>query len=560
MRRFLAIDIGGTLIKYGVLTEKGEFIEKNETSTEAELGGEKVIDKVKWIGDQLKAKYTLTGVCISTAGQVNSKKGEILYASSLIPYYTGKPVKRELERYFRLPVEVENDVNCVGLAESWKGKGRNAQSLFCLTVGTGIGGSYIIDNKLHTGHSFSGGEIGYIPIEGVQFEELASTRTLIKNVAERKGVSEEEIDGEAIFKHALEEDIICVEEIEKLVYYLSKGIATITYMMNPEMIVIGGGITKQKDYLFPLIKEQLKNDIIPAILNNTKIEIAGNLNDAGMIGALRNFLLQESIQPFNKITTIIESNKHKLSNGERTIAEYIISNMSDVPHNTISDLAEVINVSESMITRFCKKIEVESYSNLRLLAKEAIIGGTIHNKEESNDLVEVKKEYTQMFNKIATLNNTLDFPELINQPTLSGKIILFGVAEMSFLAKLIQYKMMQYGVYIDTFTNNDEIESYMQFLNANDTVIGLSTLGYDDEINNMVETSKGKGCTVIGITSQKGTILSMLSDYCILLPSGENLEEHPNTFSEVSILYLLEVLFKQLAKENKVQIQDKIED
>lgn len=146
MRKFIAFDIGGTLIKYGVLTDKGNFLERNETATQAEFGGPEVLRKVKEIGDGLIKRYSIGGICISTAGQVDSKKGEILYASSLIPEYTGTLIKKELEAYFRLPVEVENDVNCAGLAESWIGKGRDAKSLFCLTVGTGIGGSYIIDS------------------------------------------------------------------------------------------------------------------------------------------------------------------------------------------------------------------------------------------------------------------------------------------------------------------------------------------------------------------------------------------------------------------------------
>ncbi|MUV36985.1 Glucokinase [Lentibacillus sp. JNUCC-1] len=246
MRTFLAFDIGGSFIKYGVLTEAGTFVEKHETATEAHLGGSSIIEKVKEIGTCFLEKYIISGVCVSTAGQVDSKKGEILYASPLIPEYTGTPLKRILEDHFELPVEVENDVNSVGLAESWLGKGNRAKSMFCLTVGTGIGGSYIINNKLHTGHSFSSGEIGYIPIEGSQFEELASTKALIDYVAEQKSISSDAISGKWIFDMAKSGDEICIQAINRLVYYLSKGIATITYIMNPEMIVIGGGLRIRK--------------------------------------------------------------------------------------------------------------------------------------------------------------------------------------------------------------------------------------------------------------------------------------------------------------------------
>src|SRR5699024_1708652 len=141
-------------------------------------------------------------------------------------------------------------------------------------------------------------------------------------------------------------DEICIKGINRQVYYLSKGIATIAYMMNPEMIVIGGGITVQKDYLYPLIMEQLKQDVMPAVLDSTKIEIAQNLNNAGMIGALRHFLLQESLQPLKSITTMLESSNHKLTKGEKVIATHVINNLETVPTTTISQLANKINVSE----------------------------------------------------------------------------------------------------------------------------------------------------------------------------------------------------------------------
>ena len=322
-------------------------------------------------------------------------------------------------------------MNSVGLAEAWIGKGKNTKSMFCLTVGTGIGGSYVIDNKLHTGHSFSGGEIGYIPMDGKEFQELASTKTLIENVAKIKEIPVDELNGKMIFDAARNGDEVCLKEIDKLVYYLSKGIATIAYIMNPEMIVIGGGITYQKDFLYPLIMKQLEIDLIPAILEKTKIEIAGNLNDAGMIGALRHFLLQESMQSFNRIITLIDSNKHKLTKGETTIATYITQNLDDVPNHTISEMAEKINVSESMITRFCKKLDIGSYSKLRLMAKEAIVGTRFHDIQDPSNLLEVKRNYTNILNEVQTLNEQHDLSPVIEEVISAERILLYGTGEVT---------------------------------------------------------------------------------------------------------------------------------
>lgn len=546
MRKFLAFDIGGTLIKYGVLFENGTFIEKYESPTEAHHGGAAILDKVKKFGELLIKHHDISGVCISSAGQVDSKEGIILYASPLIPHYTGTQLKRELEAFFGLSVEVENDVNCAGLAESWIGTGKDAKSLFCLTIGTGIGGSYIVDNKLHTGHSFSGGEIGYIPIEGSQFEELASTRILIRNVAQRKGVSEGEMNGKLIFDLAKQQDEICIQEINRLVYYLSKGIATITYMMNPEMIIIGGGITEQKDYLFPLIKKQLEKDIIPTILEKTKIKIAQNLNNAGMVGALRHFLLQESLQPLKSITTIIESNQYQLTKREQIIAKYIISNVESVPNKTITELSRQINVSEATITRFCQKLEFGSYNNLRLLAKEASVSTRLHEQSDLTSQTEIKQTYIEMLNKFDSLHQLKEIQKLISKMDRSDRIYLYGSNEMALIAEQLKYKLMKLGISADAFITSYQMEMSTYSLTKDSIVVGMSVSGDSPEIVKIIESAKKAGCTTIGITSQQDAPLSIASDIQLMIPAYKEINGEISSIAEVSLYFLLDIILKEL--------------
>lgn len=559
MRNFITFDIGGTLIKYGVITEKGTFLEKNETPTEAHLGGKEVLQKVMKIGDQILDSYEISGVCISTAGQVDSKKGEILYASELIPEYTGMPIKKELERHFNKPVEVENDVNSVGLAEAWIGKGKNTKSMFCLTVGTGIGGSYVIDNKLHTGHSFSGGEIGYIPMDGKEFQELASTKTLIENVAKIKEIPVDELNGKMIFDAARNGDEVCLKEIDKLVYYLSKGIATIAYIMNPEMIVIGGGITYQKDFLYPLIMKQLEIDLIPAILEKTKIEIAGNLNDAGMIGALRHFLLQESMQSFNRIITLIDSNKHKLTKGETTIATYITQNLDDVPNHTISEMAEKINVSESMITRFCKKLDIGSYSKLRLMAKEAIVGTRFHDIQDPSNLLEVKRNYTNILNEVQTLNEQHDFSPVIEEIISAERILLYGTGEVTAILQQMKYKLLKLGIPVDVFSDRYQMDMSKNLLKRKSLVIGVSLSGYNEEILHMLKAANQNGAFTVGITSQKDSPISKEAGTSFFIPSKDKLDHVISFVNEISTLYVVETFFKELQTLKDDQIIRDIE-
>ncbi|AZB41690.1 ROK family protein [Bacillus sp. FJAT-42376] len=558
MRKFIAFDIGGTLIKYSVLLEDGTFAAKYETETEAHLGGAAIVEKVKTYGKKLADEHDISGICISTAGQVDSREGSILYASSLIPEYTGIPLKKELEDYFRLPVEVENDVNCAGLAESWIGTGKDAKSIFCLTIGTGIGGSYILDNKLHTGHSFSGGEIGYIPIEGSQLQELASTRILIQNVAKLKGIREQDIDGKEIFALAQAGDEVCVKQINRLVYYLSKGIATIAYMMNPEMIIIGGGITAQKDYLYPLIMEQLGKDLIPAILDKTQIEIARNLNDAGMIGALRHFLLQESLKPLKSMTAMIESNMHKLTKREQMIANFVILNLEAVPNKTISEMSRQINVSEATITRFCQKLEFGSYNKLRLMAKEATVSTRLYEQAKPSSLTEVKHTYMSMLKKCDSLYDLTDIQKFSSQLLSAKQIFLYGAGEMSVVASQLKFKLMKLGMAADTFSSHYEREMSSYALTPETVVIGLSASGYASDIVSIMDTARSRGAVTIGITSQQDSPLSRASDIRMLIPAAEEIEGNSSSLSEVSAYYLLDVVFKGMQDLQIKQLSRKV--
>lgn len=232
----------------------------------------------------------ISGICISTAGMVDPIKGKIVHASDLIPNYTGTEIKNTLEKEFNLRCEVENDVNCAGLGELWRGAGVGVTSCICITVGTGIGGCIIIDNKVLHGFSNSAGEIGYMNINNSTFQEIASTRVLVKNVAVRKGINCDDINGKEIFDLAKNGDKDCIEEIDSLIDALTLGISNMVYIINPEVVILGGGIMAQKVYLKEKIEKSLKNKLIERVYKSTKLKFAENENSAGMIGALYNFL------------------------------------------------------------------------------------------------------------------------------------------------------------------------------------------------------------------------------------------------------------------------------
>ena len=316
-KRYFALDIGGTKTKYALLREKGEILSTYEKDTEAQKGGSFILENVK--GEirrvlaelkgnpmegaqadtkvdakaerttEAKTEPLLSGICISTAGMVDEIKGEIIHAGPQIPEYKGCKWKEEIERTFSIPCEVENDVKCAGLGEYSFGSGKGTSSMLCLTIGTGIGGSFILNGEVYHGTSHSAMEIGYMQIPGGMFQRMASTSALVKRVASRKGEPEELWNGKRIFEEVAKEDKICLEELDRLCDALSIGLSNLCYAFNPECIVLGGGIMEQKDILLPKIWGHLQEHLVPIVAENTRLLAASLGNRAGLLGAYVHF-------------------------------------------------------------------------------------------------------------------------------------------------------------------------------------------------------------------------------------------------------------------------------
>ena len=284
----LCFDVGGTSIKYGAAHEENGqivFDDRWETPTDAkQLRGPGIEQKILELIDSLYKQYTPEGIAISTAGMVDHMTGAILYANENIPEYTGRNLKQAVQNRFHLPCAVENDVNCAALGEAAYGAGRGADSVLCLTVGTGIGGAIVLDGKIWHGHSGSAGEIGYMPMSGSLFEQQASTSALIRNIKSQTG---EALTGKEIFARAQAGDTVCQNAIQQLCAVLAQGLAACICLFNPAAIVLGGGIMAQSDYLRPILQDELQHFVNPFVLSQTKLCFAELGNSAGMAGAFR---------------------------------------------------------------------------------------------------------------------------------------------------------------------------------------------------------------------------------------------------------------------------------
>lgn len=291
MKEYICIDIGGTSIKYGMIKEDGTFLTTGEMPTEAmKYGGPGIMEKAKKIVEGYLKEYHPSGICISTAGMVDCEEGKITYAAPLIPNYTGTEIKKTLEEAYHLPCEVENDVNCAGLAEAYAGAAKGSKISVCLTIGTGIGGAAIIDGKVFHGFSGSGCEVGYMHLPGGEFQDLGASSILVKKTAEYKNISPETINGKYVFENAKKGDKDCIRAIEEMCDVLGMGIANICYVLNPEVVVLGGGIMAQREYLKDMLRNSLDKYLIASVAKHTRLAFAENQNQAGMLGAFYNFI------------------------------------------------------------------------------------------------------------------------------------------------------------------------------------------------------------------------------------------------------------------------------
>ena len=287
MKQYICIDIGGTAIKYGVV-QSGEIPEIIQTdSCKTPENGTKILQKVFDIIEGRKRNCGQTeAVCISSAGIVNSEEGCILEANDdLIPGYTGTKIADRVKEKFGIPCFVENDVNCAAMAEYYAGAAKGYHSMLMLTIGTGIGGAFIAGGKLLKGHTYSACEVGYMNMEEGTFEEIAATSALVARTAKRLHKTADAISGKWIFEQAQDGNEVCIEEIDRMCDILAKGISNICYVLNPEIVLLGGGISAQTDWLKPRIEMGMEKYLIPVIRKKTKLDFAKFKNQAGMIGA-----------------------------------------------------------------------------------------------------------------------------------------------------------------------------------------------------------------------------------------------------------------------------------
>lgn len=291
---YLVFDIGGTSIKYSIMTKEGDMIESFSVKTPSQGKG-KTIDLLIDIINEFKDRYALNGVAMSVPGGIDDD-GYIHFmgqVTDLQDIYLNRIIKQKTG----FDCIYDNDVNCVAMAEKYMGNAIDNKNFVCITIGTGIGGGVFINNKLYRGHRGMAGEFGINilkydisqsnDIDFQTFSKLGSTYNLIDRVNKKKGTN---LDGVGVFELERED-----REVQVIVdnFYLSLaiGIYNMVYSFAPEKVLIGGGVSVRED-LIENIENKLKL-LNKDILDFVKIDTCKFQNDSGKIGALYNFLNEQ---------------------------------------------------------------------------------------------------------------------------------------------------------------------------------------------------------------------------------------------------------------------------
>lgn len=300
------IDVGGTTVKCGLFEESGTLIDKWEIPTRTENGGENVLpDIAATVMSKMTvkkiAKEDVIGVGVGIPGPV--MRGVVPVAVNL--HWGEKNVEYELGNLLDMKVRAGNDANVAALGEQWKGGGEGMDSVIMVTLGTGVGGGIIVDGKIVEGAHGAGGEIGHIHVEDNItdpcgcgncgcLEQVASATGIVrlakeelaKNPVMPSALRDTELTSKAVFDAYKDGDAMASTIVNRFAKYLGTGIATIAAVTDPEVIVIGGGVSKAGECLTDIVGNYFRARAFSAC-RHTMIVLAKLGNDAGIYGAAR---------------------------------------------------------------------------------------------------------------------------------------------------------------------------------------------------------------------------------------------------------------------------------
>ncbi|NUN22878.1 MAG: ROK family protein [Candidatus Jettenia caeni] len=302
----IGIDLGGTNLKAGIVDKDGKIHHRLSIKTNYNADSQTISDQIfKLIHDIIMIAQVKTsdivGIGLGSPGLID-KRGETILFSPNLPQWRNIPIKEMITKRFVVPCVLENDANAAAWGEKWVGAAREASSVVMITLGTGIGGGIIIDNKLWRGANNVAGEIGHMVIQkdGRKcncgnygcIEAYASATAMVRRFKEllKSGAvsllkNSDEITAKMINDAALQGDKASLDIIKETGQYLGIALVNIMHIVNPEVIVLAGGMAASGELLMDPVRQLTKQKAFEASYKDTKIVFSQLGNDAGIIGA-----------------------------------------------------------------------------------------------------------------------------------------------------------------------------------------------------------------------------------------------------------------------------------
>lgn len=306
----IGVDVGGTNVKIALVDSKGHIAYSNSVPTRAEMGYQYTLSNIKSvIYTSLKetniTKDQVEGIGIGCPGQIDSDNGIVRILPN-IPGWINIPVSKIMEEEFGLKTKVDNDVRCATLGEYNFGAGKGAKNLICITVGTGIGSGIILNGQLVRGASMSAGELGHLilqnsdgPICGCGntgcLEAFASGPSIVKMAQDyimggKSSKFKEMAVNTPITPQIISEAAKLGDEVAKTIFsitgnWIGIALSSVVNLLNPELIIIGGGVAEAGDLLFDPIRETIKKRALKSASEAVKVVPAELGESAGVVGA-----------------------------------------------------------------------------------------------------------------------------------------------------------------------------------------------------------------------------------------------------------------------------------
>lgn len=291
-KKVIAIDLGGTKIHAAIIEEDKNIIAEKKIATDKKNSPNSIVNSLYDLIHEMLSYSDVDKIGIASAGRINSVEGKVFFATDNLPGWTGVNLKDLIEKEFNIDTVVENDVNAAGLGEQWNGNAKNYNSTVCLTLGTGIAASIIINRELMRGSHWSAGEVGHMIIhpDGILcncglkgcFEQYCSGTALVKkyNIISEKKI----MTGEEFFKLVDLKDINAINILDEFTSDLALSIINLSNIIDPDAFIIGGGLINTRDYWWDDFISKVNNsslaEIFMPIILPSKLD-----NYSGLFGA-----------------------------------------------------------------------------------------------------------------------------------------------------------------------------------------------------------------------------------------------------------------------------------